>query len=354
MGQIRVVVADDSSFAREVINAVLSTDSEIKVVGEAANGREAVEKVLELKPDIVTMDIEMPVMDGLEAIERIMASFAVPILVVTTRGDAHTAYAAISKGALDLVVKPEVNLDGAREFIDKIKMLSKIKVITHMKGKKSIREPKELKKPEFSGGMSDRIVAIASSTGGPEALSIILSSLPGNFPCPIVIAQHISDGFVSGMVEWLKRIVKLNIKVAVEGETLCPGTVYFSPSEKHMEITNSKSVAFVARHSKDIYRPSCDVLLSSVARVYGSMGVGVILTGMGSDGVLGIKKIKEANGDTIAQDEKSSVVFGMPKVAIDSGCIDKILSIDEIAAELVLRMAPGKGHAPGNYQAARH
>ncbi len=342
MGPIRVLIVDDSAFARDVITAILSTDDEIKVVGEAVNGREAVEKVRELKPDIVTMDIEMPVMDGLGAIEMIMASCAVPILVVTTRGDAHTAYAAISKGALDLVVKPEVNLDCAREFIDKVKLLSRITVITHIKGKRAADALKQTRKHEFKGIPSDKAVAIASSTGGPEALSVILSGLPEKFPCPVLVAQHISDGFVSGMVEWLKRVTKLKVKVAEEGETVVPGTVYISPSEKHMEVNDAKAVVLVERHPKDIYRPSCDILLSSVARVYGPKAAGLILTGMGSDGVLGMKKVKEAGGTTMAQDEKSSIVFGMPKVAIENGCIDRILPLDEIG-EGILRFVSGGG-----------
>ncbi|MGD0283633.1 MAG: chemotaxis-specific protein-glutamate methyltransferase CheB [Dissulfurispiraceae bacterium] len=334
MGQIRVLVVDDSSLARELIIAILSTDKEILIAGEASNGSEAIEKVKVLKPDIVTMDIEMPVMDGLFAIEHIMASNPVPILVVTTRGDAHTAYAAISMGALDLVVKPDVNIDAAGEFIDKIKLLAKIRVITHIGGKRQVKETRAAPKLIFDGKPSNRIVAIASSTGGPEALSVILSGLPERFPCPVVIAQHISDGFVAGMVEWLKRMTRLGIKVAAEGDNLAAGMVYVSPSEKHMEISDGKRISLIARHPKDIYRPSCDVLLSSVARVYGLKGIGVVLTGMGSDGVLGMKKIKEARGVTIAQDEKTSVVFGMNKVAIDSGCVDKILPLDEIGDEV--------------------
>lgn len=340
-GKIRVLVVDDSDLARDLIVAILSSDKEIAVVGEAKNGVEAVEMVGELKPDIVTIDIEMPVMNGLDAIERIMAVNALPILVVTTRGDAHTAYAAISKGALDLVVKPDVNLDEAQDFISKIKLLSRIKVITHIRGKRSTAQTPAPPPLLFTGGTSDRAIAIASSTGGPEALSIILSRLPEDFPCPIVVAQHNSDGFIPGMVEWLKRISKIPIKVAEDSEKIFPGRVYVSPSEKHMQISEAKTVSFIERNPKDIYRPSCDMLLSSVARVYGPQGVGVVLTGMGSDGVLGVKAIKEHRGLTVAQDQKTSIVFGMPKVAIETGCIDAILPLDEISNHL-LHIANGK------------
>lgn len=357
MGQIRVLVVDDSDLARELIGAILSSDKEIVVVGEAVNGREAVEKVRTLKPDIVTMDIEMPVLNGLDAIEQIMADNAVPILVVTTRGDANTAYAAISKGALDLVIKPNVNLEEAPNFIQRIKLLSKIKVITHVSGKRALREKTVAGLPlaglpmvgmplagmlAVTGAAPDRAVAIASSTGGPEALSVILSALPGTFPCPVVIAQHNSDGFIPGMVEWLRRISNLNVKVAEEGEPVVPGTAYVSPSEKHMEITVARKVALIERHPKDIYRPSCDILLSSIAQAYKAKSIGVILTGMGSDGSRGMGQIKKAGGKTIAQDEKTSIVFGMPKMAIDNGCIDKIVPLDEISSA-ILSLAADSG-----------
>ena len=334
MKEIRVLVVDDSPFARELIMEILSTDKEIRVVGEAANGMEATQKVRDLKPDIVTIDIEMPVMNGIDAIEEIMAANAVPILVVTTRGDSKTAYDAISRGALDLVVKPDVSREGAREFIDKIKLLSGIKVITHIR-RRIMREVKLTEKLSFGGGETDRVVAIAASTGGPEALSIILSSLPAGFPCPVVIAQHISDGFVPGMTEWLRKLSKLSVKSPAEGEPLLPGTVYIAPSEKNMEITDAKTITLAERQEKDIYHPSCDRLLFSAARVFGSRTIGVILTGMGSDGARGMEKIRKAGGITIAQDEKTSIVFGMPKIAIESGCIDRVLPIEEISGEIV-------------------
>jgi two-component system chemotaxis response regulator CheB len=335
MRPIRVLVVDDSSFARELIADVLATDKDIVLAGEAANGKEALQKVAELKPDLVTMDIEMPVMNGLEAIEKIMALHAVPILVVTTKSDAGTAYAAVSKGALDLVAKPDVSIEAAHEFIAKIKMLAGIRVITHMKGKRLVPEPGGAVKPIFSRAAGERLVAIASSTGGPAALSIILSALPQDFPCPVVIAQHMADGFVGGMVEWLSKGIRMKVKVASEGECLSAGTVYISPSERHMEVGRDRKVVLTERKANDIYRPSCDALLRSAATVYGPDTVGVILTGMGMDGAQGMKSIKEAKGMTLAQDEKSSIVYGMNKVAVDSGCVGMILPIDRIGRELI-------------------
>lgn len=335
MKKVRVLIVDDSVLARSLIRSIIEMDKEMEVAGEASNGLEAVEKARSLHPDIITMDIEMPVMDGLEAIGQIMAVNAVPILVVTSRGDAKTAYAAISKGALDIMLKPDLDLKAADEFVGKLKLMSRVSVISHVSGRLSRRHPAGPETQGVSGNFSDRIIAIAASTGGPGALSVILSHLPEKFPVPIVIAQHISDGFVSGMVGWLRTLSRVELKMAVDGEHLKPGTAYFCPSEHHMMIDRSKRVIFVERHADDLYRPSCDTLLSSVAESFGRKAIGVILTGMGSDGVAGITKIREAGGWTIAQDENTSIVFGMPRLAIESGGIDTVLPLEAIGGEIV-------------------
>lgn len=334
MKRIRVLVVDDSPLVRDLIKAMIAGDDELEVAGEAANGLEAVEQVRRRRPDIVTMDIEMPEMDGLQAIERIMCENAVPILVVTTRGDTKTAYAAISKGALDLVAKPDVSIEAARDFTDRLRLLSKVKVLTHLSGKKYGRSA-ALAVPAPGAMPAGLVVAIAASTGGPDALSVILSRLPAKFPAPIVIAQHISDGFVSGMVGWIRTLARVEVKVAVDGEALMPGVAYVCPSENNMRISSARRIVFVERQPQDIFRPSCDTLLSSVAETCGAKAVGVILTGMGNDGVAGMNKIKEAGGITLAQDEKTSVIFGMPSLAIESGCIDRVLPLEAIAAEIV-------------------
>ncbi|MBI5076110.1 MAG: chemotaxis-specific protein-glutamate methyltransferase CheB [Nitrospirae bacterium] len=335
MKKVRVLIADDSALARSLIRSIIEMDPEMEVAGEASNGLEAVEKARSLHPDIITMDIEMPVMDGLQAIEQIMAAHAIPILVVTSRGDAKTAYAAIAKGALDLMLKPDLNIEAAKEFAAKLKLMSRVSVISHISGRLSRRHPAGPETPAFNKNCSDRIIAIASSTGGPGALSIILSHLPEKFPVPIVIAQHISDGFVNGMIGWLRTLSQVELKMATHGEYLMPGTAYFCPSENHMKIDRSKKIIFVERQADDLYRPSCDILLSSVAASFGRKAIGVILTGMGNDGVAGITKIREAGGWTIAQDENTSVVFGMPRLAIESGGIDTVLPLEEIGEEIV-------------------
>lgn len=336
MKPIRVLIVDDSDVCRQIFAAILSsTDNDIKVIGEAKNGQEAVKMVQRLKPDIVTMDIAMPVMDGIEAIKRIMTTNAVPILVISEADDANLAFTALAEGALEVIAKSDVNIENGAKFVKKIKLLSGVKVITHIRGKGYEYERGSVLQPAKKERDFEKVVAIASSTGGPKVLAALLQELPSDFPYPIVIAQHISNGFVDGLVEWLDSIAKLKVKAGNEGETVMAGTVYLSPTEKHMALDDCGKITLIEKKPKDIYSPSCDILLSSVANIYRTGLIGIILTGMGDDGVMGIRKIKEAGGTTIAQDEKSSAIFGMPKVAIDSGSIDKVLPLDKIGDELV-------------------
>lgn len=190
--------------------------------------------------------------------------------------------------------------------------------------------------PATTGG----IVAIAASTGGPHVLALILAALPGDYPVPIVVAQHISDGFAEGMATWLNARTPLEVVAPAHGTPLRPGRVYVAPPEYNMRISAEKVIEMCDRRNDDIHHPSCDLLLFSAARIFGRRSIGVILTGMGSDGVAGMKQIKEAGGSTIAQDEASSLIFGMPALAIESGCVDKVLSPAGIAAELVRLRQP--------------
>lgn len=347
MAKIRVVLTDDSAFARDVLRSILENDGDIEVVGEAANGEEAVRLAVELKPDLITMDLEMPVMGGMDAITEIMATHAVPILVVSSVADARQACAAVAHGALDAINKPELNAAAGAAFVARVKMLAKIRVITHMRSYALAKAmpgaihsmPVRPAIPPISmlpSGVAmspvatSRIFAIASSTGGPQALARILGQLPADFPGALLISQHIADGFASGMASWLAGICKLPVRLAREGELLTPGTVYVSPSESNLSVTPSRRIALAQRLFGEIYHPTCDVLLTSVAAVYGRQGVGIILTGMGSDGAAGMEKIRQAGGVTLAQDEASSVIFGMNKIAIDRGGVQQVLSADEI------------------------
>ncbi len=336
MGKIRVLVADDSLVARELIAKVLGRDPQIEVVGKAKNGKETVELVSLLKPDLITMDLRMPVMDGFGAIEQIMAWNPTPILVVTATSfqrKREIVFDALSMGALDIVEKPSLgeDLSGVGDLlIQKVKMLAQIPVVTHLRGKRK----KPLRLEESVEG-AFKLVAIGASTGGPRALRQILSLLPADLPAGIVIVQHITKGFVPGLVEWLNKGCKIRVKEAIEGEKVAPGLALISPEGQHLEVMGKRRIRLSEDPPVEGHRPSADLLLSSVAQVYGPDAIGVLLTGMGSDGARGMKLIKDLGGQTIAQDEGSCVVFGMPKAAIEMGGVDKVVPLDSIAREII-------------------
>ncbi len=334
MQPIKVLIVDDSSLSRAIIISSISDCSEIKVIGEAGNGKRSLKMVKELKPDIVTMDLEMPIMGGLEAIKHIMSTNAVPILVISGHKNDENVYKALSNGALDVIDKSDIG-ENSEELIKKIKLLSKIKVIKHIKALDlTLKKKIFVYDTQTDISNSEKVIAIASSTGGPKALSVLLSELPENLPYSVVVAQHMTDGFIPGLVDWLDSVSGLTVKEGVDQEVLTSGTVYLSPTEKHMIVNRQKSIGFLEKNESDVYNPSCNMLLSSVADVFRANAMGIILTGMGDDGVSGMIEIKNSGGVAIAQDEASSIVFGMPKVAIESGCIDKVLPLSGISGEI--------------------
>lgn len=345
--KLRILVVDDDPLARKMIVSVLSADESVFIVGEAKDGQEAIVKTAELRPDLITMDIEMPVMGGLEAIEHIMMSTPVPILVVSSHLDVETAAAAVARGALEVVDKPDVKGVYGNDLLKKVRLLAEIRVILHIKSDKSRLPAVAISHPGSKDERFHEIIAIVSSTGGPPVIADILSHLPGDYPLPIVIAQHIANGFAAGMVNWLNSRSLQEVVVPETGTSLHSGRVYIAPPEFNMKIDGRRKILLCERKPNELYRPSCNALLDSVAAVYGAASVGVILTGMGNDGVSGMQSIKKAGGVTIAQDEISSLVFGMPALAIESGSIDKVLPPKEIAAELV-RLARHASR-PDNY-----
>lgn len=324
---------------REILVDLLSGEAGIKIVGLAKNGIEAVRLAKELRPDVISMDIRMPEMEGLEAIEIIMSENPVPILVVTDFDNSKIAFLAISKGALDIYLKKDIGENNSGEYASKLRMLSKVKVIRHLKPAPRLFIPKSaaaVQRPLAHPALEPKkngkydIVAIASSTGGPGALVSVLSAFKGGCSVPVVVAQHLDDGFVISFVEWLASSVSLKVKIAVDGENLCPGTVYFAPPGKNIRVSAAKKVLATERMPGEIYHPSCNLLLSSVGEVYGNRSIGVILTGMGEDGAEGLGFIHQKGGMTIAQDEESSIIFGMPAVAATKGYADHVLPLVEI------------------------
>ncbi|MCE5190517.1 MAG: chemotaxis-specific protein-glutamate methyltransferase CheB [Actinomycetia bacterium] len=341
---IRVVIVDDSLVAREMLSQILATDSSIEVVGQAADGQEGVDMVARLRPDLVTMDIHMPRMDGLEATERIMAFTPTPILVVSSsvHGEGMgLAFDALSAGALEVIKKPEPR-DWAElerighDVIRKVKILARVKVITHIRGRRTVpaRRDRHAVTPVPEGRS---IVAIGSSTGGPSALMSVLKPLPSDFTLPIVIAQHIAEGFIPGLVSWLNEACAISVRAATDGGTLERGVAYFAPTGMNLTVDGTR-LMFSMPEKGQLYIPSADTLFASVARTHRARGIGVLLTGMGADGAVGLKAMHDSGAATIAQDEETSTVFGMPRAAIELHAASVVLAVQDVAAEM-LRLA---------------
>ncbi|MBI1883278.1 MAG: chemotaxis-specific protein-glutamate methyltransferase CheB [Chlamydiae bacterium] len=341
---IRVLVVEDSLLETKLISEILGSDPDVTVIAVARDGNEAIAQVEKLRPDLVTMDIHMPKMDGLEATKQIMAYHPTPILVLSSsifsRG-ADKAFKAMSYGALDVVEKAffkgkELDEVWRKEFLEKVKFLSKIKVIPHPlakleKGFKHADLPPICAKT--SGGM--KIVAMVASTGGPQALLEILKSLPKNFPAPLVLVQHIASGFTEGFVKWLSDQTQVKVKMAQQGEALNPGVVYVAPSGLQMRVTPTHKIELKDDPPYDGLQPSGTVLLKSAALAFGNQSLGVVLSGMGKDGAEGLKCIYETKGHTLVQDEMSSVVYGMAKAAMDLGVVHEALPLSEIASRII-------------------
>ena len=338
--KVRVVIADDSLVAREMLAQILASDPLIEVVGQAVNGLEAVELVGRLRPDLVTMDIHMPKMDGLAATEKIMAFTPTPILVVSSSvyGEGMgRAFDALKLGALEVIKKPEprdwADLERiGKEVLRKVKVLANVRVITHIGGRREHRGAMAAQ-PAISSANRD-IVAIGSSTGGPSALLTIFESLPADLPVPVLVAQHIAEGFVPGLVTWLDASTKVKVVAAEEGVIPRPGTIYIAPTGTNL-VLSGKRLAFSVPLKSQLYVPCADSLFESVASSYHQRAVGVILTGMGADGAQGLKRLHDTGAATIAQDEETCTVFGMPKAAIELGAADAILPLGAIGAAIV-------------------
>lgn len=330
---IRVLIAEDSVTARELLAAMLSADPEIEVIGMAKDGREAVEMTKALRPDLVTMDIHMPVMDGFEATKQIMIEAPTPIIIITASmdvTDVKVSMEALRVGALALLEKPNLGVGdfqaSCARVVNTVKAMAGVKVVRHFAPRGGMLfQPQAQTDP--LPGTRVRLVAIAASTGGPAALARVFADLPGQFPVPILVVQHIARGFVSGFASWLNGSCPLQVKVAEDGELLQPSTVYLAPDDAHLGLDTHFRVRH--DHSAPIngFRPSATFLFQSVAKVVGPASVSAILTGMGQDGVAGLVAVKQAGGRIVAQDEASSVVFGMPGAAVAEGLADRVLPL---------------------------
>ncbi|KGP92876.1 chemotaxis protein CheY [Pontibacillus chungwhensis BH030062] len=356
MNTIRVLVVDDSAFMRKMIQEILEADHRITVVGTARNGEEGLKKVKELSPDIITLDVEMPKMDGLTCLKEIMRSYPLPVVMLssmTTRGGENTLK-AMEYGAVDFIEKPSgsisLNINSiAEKIVGKVIAASKANL---NEVNKSVVSPVvassatiDAKRFVYSKGKQD-LIAIGTSTGGPRALQQVLTALPKDYPAPIVIVQHMPPGFTKSLAQRLDRLCEISVKEAEDQEILHGGVAYIAPGNYHMKIQYQRNLIIHLDQTDATkgHRPSVDVLFSSIARINSINMTAVIMTGMGSDGALGLEQLKKSNNSVavIAESEKSSIVFGMPKAAILTHLVDEVVHVNEISLALMKRVGGHK------------
>lgn len=352
MKKIRIVVVDDSAFSRRSITRMLEGLDSVEVVGYAINGEDGIQKVIELKPDLVTLDLEMPKMDGFTLLRILTSRFSLPVIVISALSCADKVFRALELGALDFVAKPSSNasvdlLSIKEDLHKKVLQVLAFKPTNYVRSTTVINRS-ELSVPEAApstraeGGMNHAIdlVAIGSSTGGPPALQQILSAFKQKYPFSIVISQHMPVGFTKAFAERLDRTSLFDVKEAEDGDLVLPGRVLIAPGGKNMifEVCGGQVTArIVAPSESDRYVPSVDVMLESCAGIYRKRVAAVILTGMGNDGSKGVRIIKEHGGCVIAESEETAVVYGMPREAMATGTVDHCVPLDKVASEIILQ-----------------
>ena len=334
--RIRVLVVDDSAFVRKAVGRMLATADDIEVVGFARDGEEGLALARELRPDVVTLDVRMPRLGGLETLERLMAEQPVPVLLMSTltQEGAEVTLRGLELGAMEFVdkssVQPMSMLSLAEELVSKIRALGGARVRSRPRPQPAA--------DKAAGRAPAQCVAIAASTGGPSALQTVVSGLPAAFAAAVVIVQHIPRGFTRSLAERLDARSAIPVREARHGDAVEPGLVLLAPAGIHTRLVRGSAgvqISLEEEPSEALHRPSADVLMSSAADVYGPLAVGVVLTGMGSDGTEGLRAIRERGGLTLAEAEETCVIFGMPKAAIEAGVIERTLALDRIAGEIL-------------------
>jgi two-component system chemotaxis response regulator CheB len=352
--KIRVLIVDDSAFMRKVLETILITDENVQVVGHAKDGREAVRLSESLKPDVITMDINMPVMDGLQATAEIMTTNPRPIVVVSseTRQGAASTLRALELGAIEFVAKPSSGIDldmhSVREdLLRKVRLAAKVRVvrsasriasaIANSDGKPNTPPPAPASRPAATATNDQRfpVVVLAASTGGPATVMRLAPGFTRDFPAAVILVQHMPAAFTTQYATQLAEFTGVRVKEAENNETLIPGTFYICPGGQHLRVTSSGRIQLDGSSGRvNGYLPNIDITMESVAAFAGPLSIGVILTGMGNDGAVGASAIKSAGGMVLAQDEATSVIFGMPAEAIKAGAVSQVLGIDDIYAAL--------------------
>lgn len=350
--KIKVLIIDDSAVVRQTLSSILETDKQIEVLGTAADPIFAAKKIAKEVPDVITLDIEMPRMDGLTFLKKIMSQHPIPVVIISslTSKGTETGLKALEYGAVDIITKPQMK---TKEFIEesKIRICDAVKAAAHAKVERKIIKPKPLHiEPKLSADAvipesykksmiktTDIVVAVGASTGGTEALQSFLQALPHDTP-GIIIVQHMPENFTRMFAERLNTICKITVKEAENGESVIRGKALIAPGNHHMLLKRSGARYYVEVRTGPLvnrHRPSVDVLFRSTAQYAGKNAIGIIMTGMGDDGARGLLEMRKAGAYTIAQDEKSCVVFGMPKEAIEVGAVNKVMPLHNIAPQLI-------------------
>jgi two-component system chemotaxis response regulator CheB len=343
---IKVLIVDDSLTEATLLKGILDTEPDMTVIGHARNGQEAVKMCAELKPDLITMDVEMPILDGIDATRLIMSQTPIPVVIISStinNKSLNATFKALEAGAVSVLPKPENITSEAfakkrQSMIETIRSMAEIKVIKRrFNVAKREATPPPVFQPHTTSSVFE-LVAIGVSIGGPQVLNTVLQKLPANFPIPIVIVQHMAEGFIKGFAHWLDENIEMHAKTAGQNEVLKSGTVYFAPDGHHLTVVRNGSRLqsyLVVSPPVSGFRPSATVLLESVAKISGSRAIGGILTGMGNDGAIGLLDLKNRHGTTFIQDEESAVVFGMAGVAQSLGAVGQVVKLDEIAGYLL-------------------
>ena len=343
---INVLIVDDSAVVRQHLKDVLESDKDIRVMGTAKDGEEAVRFVQEKKPDVITMDINMPNMNGFEATRKIMETNPVPIVIVTAsydRSDVEKSFHSMEAGALAIIEKPfgeghPHSKETQNDLVQTVKLMSEVKVVRRWKRERE-RQSEAIDKKVSDKGLKKRdkkikIVAIGASTGGPPIIQTILSGLKKGYSAPILVVQHISKGFLEGLVEWLRQSTGLPVHIAKHGEELLPGHIYFARDDYHLGVDKDGRLRLSREEIENGLRPSVSYLFRSIINSFDGEAVGILLTGMGKDGAMEMKMMKDNGAVTIAQDRESSVVYGMPGEAVRLDGATYVLSPEEIAQTL--------------------
>lgn len=362
---LRVLIVDDSELMRLILRQMIATDPDICIVGEVANGREALACVADLRPDVITMDVRMPVMDGLETTEQLMAYHPTPILVITaslSRYDIDITFKMLDAGALDVMEKPKVGNAQMyertrRELLRRIKLLARVKVVTHLRGRRRTSMHNSHEVPGTAHQSSDRfrqqahqviqkpdhqitptsfphpLIVIGASTGGPRIVRQILAELPPAFGAAVIVVQHIALGFGAGMADWLAANCLLPVRLAKENDQISMGAVIVAPEYQDLLLYHDGSIHLSDRPIL-LQRPAIDITMQAAAEVFGSRTIGVLLTGMGRDGAVGMQSIRRVGGYTIAQDQASCTIYGMPRAAVELQAVDEVLAPEAIIVKL--------------------